>query len=311
MGWTNDQFDGTLTIPTGATSGQRIVIDGTTGTITGYDSTDTVTFTITPTGGFSTFLPADPPDPARSAQLTAAELKLAVDAGLDDMISTSLAVNMGSFPFSEQHVVTTLQSGFISGYDAPFVTMGSSSPDFNRDYDITTDNMSIDLASELRLVGSGMKIDEVSQGRGIVEYQAIQASTATTTTTETVGIDSDSFTLRDGRAYRVTAKGIVSSTIAGDIVRILVRKGALGGNGYVDSFDALRVHTAGGLTSFYYQNDIVNTSGADITDDAVMTYQRVNGTGNVRIIASSFNPAYIEVEDIGAATDYPDAFAVT
>jgi len=38
-----------ITIPTGATSGARIVIDGVAGTITAYDSTGEVSFLITPT----------------------------------------------------------------------------------------------------------------------------------------------------------------------------------------------------------------------------------------------------------------------
>ena len=38
-----------LTIPIGATSGERIVINGATGTITGFDSFNNVTFIISPT----------------------------------------------------------------------------------------------------------------------------------------------------------------------------------------------------------------------------------------------------------------------
>lgn len=43
MGWAQDLV-GTLIVPTGATTGQRIVIDGTTGTITGYDAGNNVIF---------------------------------------------------------------------------------------------------------------------------------------------------------------------------------------------------------------------------------------------------------------------------
>jgi hypothetical protein len=46
-----------ITIPTGATSGERIVLNGATGTITGYDSSSTgdtngITFVIAPNGIF-------------------------------------------------------------------------------------------------------------------------------------------------------------------------------------------------------------------------------------------------------------------
>ena len=52
--WSNNQFTGTLVIPTGATTGARIVIDGTNGTITGYNAANNVAFVIEtdPSAGF-------------------------------------------------------------------------------------------------------------------------------------------------------------------------------------------------------------------------------------------------------------------
>ncbi|MFJ8719759.1 hypothetical protein ACIRD9_42610 [Streptomyces violaceus] len=50
MGWTNDQFVGELTIPEGATTGQRITINvGNDGAIKVYDSTGTLVAEISPT----------------------------------------------------------------------------------------------------------------------------------------------------------------------------------------------------------------------------------------------------------------------
>lgn len=46
MGWSNDQFTGTLVIPTGATSGARIELNGTTGRIEVYDATDALVYVI-------------------------------------------------------------------------------------------------------------------------------------------------------------------------------------------------------------------------------------------------------------------------
>lgn len=46
MPWSNDQFTGTLVIPTGATSGVRIVLDGTTGDILVYDAANQVVYRI-------------------------------------------------------------------------------------------------------------------------------------------------------------------------------------------------------------------------------------------------------------------------
>jgi hypothetical protein len=46
MGWSNDQFTGTLVIPTGATTGARIEIDGATGRIEVYDAANVLVYVI-------------------------------------------------------------------------------------------------------------------------------------------------------------------------------------------------------------------------------------------------------------------------
>lgn len=48
MGWTNAQFTGTLVIPTGATSGARVVVDGDTGAILIYDADGVVIAEVSP-----------------------------------------------------------------------------------------------------------------------------------------------------------------------------------------------------------------------------------------------------------------------
>ena len=46
MPWSNDQFSGTLVIPTGATTGARVEINGTTGRIEVYDANDDLAYVI-------------------------------------------------------------------------------------------------------------------------------------------------------------------------------------------------------------------------------------------------------------------------
>lgn len=46
MPWSNDQFTGTLVIPTGATTGARVEINGTTGRIEVYDANDDLAYVI-------------------------------------------------------------------------------------------------------------------------------------------------------------------------------------------------------------------------------------------------------------------------
>lgn len=51
MGWSNDQFTGTLVIPTGATSGARIVLNGDLGVILVYDAGDNLIAAVAPASG--------------------------------------------------------------------------------------------------------------------------------------------------------------------------------------------------------------------------------------------------------------------
>lgn len=314
MGWTNDQFAGTLTIPTGATSGQRIVIDGTTGTITVYDGNDFIVATISPGGGFSTFAPADEDQPATEAQLSGAQLRLKTDVpGVpeEDVIATSLYTQVGSFPFGEEHITTTLQSGYTFGNDAPRIVLGSRSPDFNMSVEVNTDEMAIGLTQDLRINGAGFKVNEVSQGRGRAQYEATQSSSATTTTTELAVLTTENTTFRAGRAYRIIYHGLVVSSVANDIVRMRVWLHAIGGGAggvsLVDSINAYVVPVANIQVLADFQQICVNNTADDITDILIGTIIRGAGTGNVQLVANANNPAWIEVEDIGAADDYPGA----
>jgi hypothetical protein len=143
-----------------------------------------------------------------------------------------------------------------------------------------------------------------------VEYQSLTANATAVTTTETVALTTGSVVFETGRAYRFTIKGLYQSSVAADQVQVRIRKTNTSGTTYVDSF-RLYCPAAGGNTAFYLSNIGVNTSGADITAVVVGTYVRSAGTGNVLIAASATNPAYIEVEDIGDASDFSGATAIT
>lgn len=143
---------------------------------------------------------------------------------------------------------------------------------------------------------------------GLINYTAIVANTAGVTTTHTIGFTTPALTFVPGRAYKIECKGFVQSNTAGDTVRIRVLKTGLAGQGYIDSFDGIRVHNANNMTSFYLENIIrLPLTSAALTDDLNMTYVRSNGAGTVFIGATSANPAYIRVIDIGHADDYPNA----
>lgn len=143
-----------------------------------------------------------------------------------------------------------------------------------------------------------------------INYTAITANTATNTGTEAVALTTPSITFRAGRAYRITFKGLVQSSVANDQLTVRVHKTNTSGDVYVDSF-RLVVPTAAGNSPFYLANICSNTTAADISAVLVGTYVRTSGTGNCLIAATTAHVCYIEVEDIGDAADFAGARPIT
>lgn len=142
----------------------------------------------------------------------------------------------------------------------------------------------------------------------VVSYTAITANSSTTTTTEAVAITTPSITFQNGRAYRITYKGLGAGTITGDQGQFRVRKTNTSGSTYVDSF---LQGLFNGNTLLNLQNICANNSGADISAVLVGTYLRASGTGTVAVTASATNVAFILVEDVGLASNFPSATAIT
>lgn len=153
-------------------------------------------------------------------------------------------------------------------------------------------------------------IQGVDQGIGLKDYQAIVANTGTVTTTETVGITSSSVTFEDGRAYKVHVHGLLQSSIAADRARSRTRRTNAAGTILMDTMDTVVIPANNTNVIFDYSQVVVNNSGSDITDVLVVTYHRIAGTGNVRIAADATNPAWIEIKDVGLASDYLNARAL-
>ncbi|MGW1324782.1 hypothetical protein ACWD64_19845 [Streptomyces antibioticus] len=143
-----------------------------------------------------------------------------------------------------------------------------------------------------------------------ISYTAITANTSTATTTEAVAVTTPSITFRAGRAYRITFKGLAQSSVAADTVTVRVRRTSTSGDIYVDSF-RLPIPANATNVPFYLSNICTNGTSSDITVALVGTYVRASGTGNVLLAATTTHVCYIEVEDIGEATDFVAARAIT
>jgi hypothetical protein len=142
-----------------------------------------------------------------------------------------------------------------------------------------------------------------------VSFTATAAGNAGNTA-ETVFLTSSSCTMRNGRAYRIEIKGLLSGT-SPDTARWFVRRTGLSGTTLLDTQRiAIPSSTSNGQCNFV--NYAANQSGADITDVVVWTTARGSGSAaNVMVAASSTSPAEMRIEDIGPATDYPTATPIT
>lgn len=137
------------------------------------------------------------------------------------------------------------------------------------------------------------------------------ATTSTVTgTSEMVYLTSSSFTLRNGRAYRITVSTLITGNSA-DTARIFVKRTNVSGNVLFDT-QRVAIPSSGSNGRVTFENVASNSTGSDITDVLVATIQRASGTAaSVGTIASSTSPSYLQVEDIGANTDFPTATAIT
>ena len=142
----------------------------------------------------------------------------------------------------------------------------------------------------------------------VLAYASISANTTTVTTTEAVAITTGSITFQNGRAYRISYKGLGSGTVNGDEGQFRVRKTNLSGTAWVDSFGH---YLPNGNSMFDVQNICVNNSGSDVTAALVGTYARYQGTGSISVAASTNNVAYVLVEDMGLAANFPGATPIT
>jgi hypothetical protein len=144
----------------------------------------------------------------------------------------------------------------------------------------------------------------------VIEYAPITANTGTTTTTEAIAITSAALTFRTGRAYRIALRGLAQSSAGGDTMTLKVRKTNTSGTVYLESF-RLYIPVNGTNVDYYSSQICTNTTGADVSAPLVATYLRNSGGGNVLVAASATHVSYIRVEDIGLASDFPSAVAIT
>jgi len=130
---------------------------------------------------------------------------------------------------------------------------------------------------------------------GTLGYAEITAGSATFTTEADISGLSVTVTVGSSRRIKVTCGAMVSSDVATDLIRLRIKEG---------STELCRlareVARAGGNGQETVQKSVILTPSSG-SHTYKITGERPVGTGNASVAAQTGDPAYILVEDIGAA----------
>lgn len=128
-------------------------------------------------------------------------------------------------------------------------------------------------------------------------------------TTVTAVLTLTSCVLTTGRAYSVENVGGVVADVDGRKADFSLFKTSAAGTQIGAFYRTTGIGAAGFQTNCYGKVYIRNNTAANITFDLVLTVAA--NTGTVQHYAAASYPRSLVVTDVGAATDWPLAFAVT
>lgn len=292
MPW-EDETNDIFVIPTGATSGARIVLDGTTGKISVYDAGGNLVATIdssglTALGGAANAgaainigvtgagveqLQFTPP-PIVGHTYTPGTIQVASDAVLGPSIALTTPQDAGNFASIVK---------IFGGGDAGHPSRTEWTTEF------------------LRLFGNELpepdfQIANVSQGRGFRNGGFKTSDSGAIGGTETVvNFTVGGMTFRAARVYRVTVCGVVNGTPSGAVMRL--RKTQLVSGALVCDFGVV-----GGYSNFTPPPAPMffgNGTGSDIVGlDMCMSLQATGANTNVWS-GTGNRPSGFEIEDVG------------
>lgn len=166
-------------------------------------------------------------------------------------------------------------------------------------------------------VGTDLKTGpaNVSIGRGTWNFTVQAGNIAGVTGAETTIIDSGPITWKAGRAYSIEVQIYALTSVGGDQAQVRLRRATLGGTNWADWFAAVQMPVGGGSNNvpFYAQKVMARTAGTDLTGvNVLVTGNRFSGTGTLQFNQNTgVGQTYVLVRDIGAASDYPNAMAIT
>ncbi|MEV8546228.1 hypothetical protein [Streptomyces sp. NPDC051572] len=167
------------------------------------------------------------------------------------------------------------------------------------------------------LAGMRATADRLNDYPKPISYTAITANSATTaSTTEVAIITSGNVTLKNGRAYLFEIRGLIQQASASvtDIVAFHLRRTSVSGTllRNLGGIPVINRATANRNNIVDISHVGVNTTGADITDVIVATYNWDTGsTATFTFAATAGTPASLVIWDLGVASDFPSAGPLT
>lgn len=143
----------------------------------------------------------------------------------------------------------------------------------------------------------------------ILDQAALTSNITGITTTNTAIVTGNNVTFRDGRAFRVTLRGLVTASgTANNGCRFRLYKGSVSGATIREWWDLpVFTATAGRNIAVDISTILSNTSGVDVSAAMVAAAVRDWGTDSITVSASAGTPTTLTVEEIGDAADVPFA----
>lgn len=292
--WSNS-YQGSLTLPTGATTGERIVLDGVNGTISVYNAQDQLAAQILPDGSITSYGTDDQSGLPALAIMENGSFDRTMTGVPFTLTPAFMAIGYNGFGTS---VITWYHAAAPQGVDAPSIDMTSESAVGAGDSDMEIAGQRIRILCTSWSMNNGPLL-----GMGI--YGKASRTTNATFDSEAVLLTTNSMTWVAGRAYRVSIWGLLNAPAA-NYALLRLRKGTLAtGTIWKDQMRVNSLTVSGTNVAVNLAPVLVNNTGSDITSAVSLTGTEGSTAQTWNFTASAGNVASLTVEDIGSASDWP------
>lgn len=165
-------------------------------------------------------------------------------------------------------------------------------------------------------LGGTLIVNSKDQGKGLVGWVSATTSSGTVASiTDIAVMSTPSITFENGRAYSIEVVMLVQSNTASTTAngfRVRIRKTNAAGTMYADWRMVEYTGAANQWDPFYGKRVVVRTAGSNLSTVICATLSRSSvGAATLNLFADTTDVAYVRVEDIGLASDYSGAFALT